>query len=1005
MTGELRMWHKLTLSFTGPPTSETATPNPFTDYRLDATFTHVPSGKTYLVPGYYAADGDAANTSADAGDVWRIHFAADATGDWTYAISFRTGENVAMSTSVPAGESAGFCDGETGSFVILPTNKSGRDMRAKGRLEYVGMHHLRFAGTGSYFMKAGPDSPENLLSYADFDGDFKADDEEDELVKTWEPHVTDWREGDPSWQGGKGKGLIGAINYLASEGLNSFSFLTMNIEGDDRNVFPYLAYDERLRMDVSRLDQWEIVFEHGTRMGMHLHFKTQETENEKMLDGGNTGDQRRLYYRELIARFSHHLAMNWNLGEEVNDASLSQKVTWAQFFHDHDPYHHPIVIHNGASHFDMMGDASKLTGFSLQMNEPDFSDTFFQTKRYVTRSAEFNRPWVVACDEPGDSRLGVRPDNDPGESHHNARKNALWGNIMAGGGGCEFYFGYERPEGDLTLQNFRSRDSFWDYCRHTLGFFEGNEFHFEQMGNHNSLVSGNGDNANRCLAKIGDTYLVQLHAGGSHTLDLTGAEGTYSVTWFNPRTGDPVFDGGTVEGGAITALGTPPDTPEADWIVLVKNLSGGGGTNRAPVVSAGPDRSAFLTGDSVAITLNGSTSDDGLPDPFSLSRAWSFVSGPDAVSFSSASTSSTIATFTSPGTYILGLTVTDTEFTAHDEMAVTILLPQSGGAETLFPVHDAFLEEGVHENSEWLRVAAIDPLQVAYLQFDLTGLEAVPEQALLRLTEGGDSSDGEMKVRVFAGTSNDWTEATLDGATAPPKGQELASFTGDIPAGSVLEFDLGSHIAERGIFTFIIETDSPGQDVAFASKESPTAAARPALVVTLPPNTAPVFPGFVVSTQANTPVSLSRGEVLAAASDADGDPLSLLIEDGSTTAGGEIVSGEEGFTYAPAIDYLGKDSFLLTIQDARGASASAILDITVIGGNGITGISPSVERVAGGAAIRFAGIPGYGYSVERSIDLINWSTLEPLLREPDGIIEAMDEEAVEDRVFYRITEP
>ena len=77
----------------------------------------------------------------------------------------------------------------------------------------------------------------------------------------------------------------------------------------------------------------------------------------------------------------------------------------------------------------------------------------------------------------------------------------------------------------------------------------------------------------------------------------------------------------------------------------------------------------------------------------------------------------------------------------------------------------------------------------------------------------------------------------------------------------------------------------------------------------------------------------------------------------------------------------------------------------MIGGNGTTGISPSVERVAGGAAIRFAGIPGYGYSVERSIDLINWSTLEPLLREPDGIIEAMDEEAVEDRVFYRITEP
>jgi hypothetical protein len=38
---------------------------------------------------------------------------------------------------------------------------------------------------------------------------------------------------------------------------------------------------------------------------------------------------------------------------------------------------------------------------------------------------------VVACDEPGDSRYSLRPDNDPGSSHTDARKHALWGNIMA----------------------------------------------------------------------------------------------------------------------------------------------------------------------------------------------------------------------------------------------------------------------------------------------------------------------------------------------------------------------------------------------------------------------------------------------------------------------------------------------------------------------------------------------------------------------------------------------
>ena len=97
--------------------------------------------------------------------------------------------------------------------------------------------------------------------------------------------------------------------------------------------------------------QWEVVFEHGASLGMFLHFKTQETENEVLLDGGDTGPHRKLYYRELIARFAHHPALNWNLGEEINNASTSQKKAWAQYFYDHDPYHHLIVIHNGANHF------------------------------------------------------------------------------------------------------------------------------------------------------------------------------------------------------------------------------------------------------------------------------------------------------------------------------------------------------------------------------------------------------------------------------------------------------------------------------------------------------------------------------------------------------------------------------------------------------------------------------------------------------------------------------
>ena len=201
---------------------------------------------------------------------------------WEYLVSFRTGEQIAVSDDRETGKAVEDVDGQTGTFEVEPTDKTGRDFRGKGRLEYVGERYLKFAGNGEYFLKCGADAPENLLAYADFDGAFKSDGVKDELIKTWGPHVRDWKTGDPTWADGKGKGLIGALNYLAEEGLNVFSFLPMNIEGDDRNVFPYLDYHERFRLDVSRLAQWEIVFEHADKLGLFLHFKTQETENDQL---------------------------------------------------------------------------------------------------------------------------------------------------------------------------------------------------------------------------------------------------------------------------------------------------------------------------------------------------------------------------------------------------------------------------------------------------------------------------------------------------------------------------------------------------------------------------------------------------------------------------------------------------------------------------------------------------------------------------------------------------
>lgn len=575
ITGELMQWHKVTLNINGPTCNESdSDPNPFLDIRLEALFTK--GDLSYKIPGYFAADGDAANTGAASGNIWKVHFAPVDTGTWNYSLSMRLGRNVAVNDSTEAGEPLSPVDGISGTFEVSPSKKTGVDLRAHGLLQYVGEHYLRFAGTGEYFLKQGADAPENFLAYADFDGNFKNDGIKDNLIKDWAPHIRDWEEGDPVWAGEKGKGIIGAVNYLASEGMNAFSFLTMNIDGDDRNVFPYTDYSQRYHMDVSKLEQWEIVFEHGTEKGMYLHFKTQETENETMLDGGNLGLQRRLYYRELIARFSHHLALNWNLGEEINDLTLKQRQDIASYFWTHDPYQHNIVIHNGKDPDDMLGSASALTGFSLQTNQSDFSRVHARVLEWVNKSDNAGKPWVVACDEPGDAQHALVPDKD-NPTHDNARKNGLWGTFMAGGAGNEWYFGYQHDQSDLTCNDFRSRDKWWDQCRIAHDFYR--EYTpFREMKNHDNLSNGK-----YCFAKPGEIYVVFLEDGGNKTIALE--EGIYDVQWFNPFTGDSLI---TTEPARITGpgtkfLGNPPgESARGDWVALVrKNQTGASGSDDA----------------------------------------------------------------------------------------------------------------------------------------------------------------------------------------------------------------------------------------------------------------------------------------------------------------------------------------------------------------------------------------------------------------------------------------
>jgi hypothetical protein len=327
-----------------------------------------------------------------------------------------------------------------------------------------------------------------------------------------------------------------------------------------------------------------------------LHFKLQENESDddrigpqgkpgrvpESLDGGACGPERRLYLRELIARFGHHLALNWNLGEE-NTQSPAEQREMAKFIADTDPYDHLIVIHSFPSQQDkvyeaLLGNQSVLTGASTQNS---WKAAHQWTLKWVRASAAAGRPWVVCNDEQNPANQGVPPDpgykgfagknttgKEVGYDLHDIRQATLWGTFMAGGAGVEYYFGYQLPENDLLLEDFRSRDKSWDYCRIAVGFFRDHAIPLAKMQNADELV-GNAanDNSAYCLAQPGELYLVYLPKGGARELDLTAVRGAFGVAWFNPREGGPLRPAGRIDGGAKNTLTAPSAD---DWLAIVR---------------------------------------------------------------------------------------------------------------------------------------------------------------------------------------------------------------------------------------------------------------------------------------------------------------------------------------------------------------------------------------------------------------------------------------------------
>ena len=475
-------------------------------------------------------------------------------------------------------------------LAIAPRDPNADGFLKWGRLEYVGEHYLKFRD-GSYFIKTGTDSPENFLGYKGVDntvdqGGAPTTGLENGLHR-YGPHVADWGVNglgdaeDPLFvsknTGYDSRGIIGALNYLSWAHVNSIYFLPMNLGGDGQETYPFLnasgsAFDDT-HYDVSKLDQWGEVFDHATRRGIMLHFVLAETEwaNEHWLDNGNLGVERKLYYREMVARFGHALAIKWNLCEET-DYSAAECLDFADYLQKQDPYDHGIAFHSHT--LPSSGDNPLWTAvlgdprFSMNSIQGFGTDAGRHVKKWRADSAAAGRKWVIDHDEQNESLNNVNMDE--------SRKRALY-DVLFSGGSIEWYAGYYTLPlgGDLRTEDFRQREEMWNYSWYARKLME-NQMPFWEMDPAPNLVQGEaGDfGGAEVFRKVGDTYAIYYpNASVTGTLDLRETNGSFTARWYNPRTG--LFEGSNIPitAGSVVTPGAPPSKPGRGLGALAPTLS------------------------------------------------------------------------------------------------------------------------------------------------------------------------------------------------------------------------------------------------------------------------------------------------------------------------------------------------------------------------------------------------------------------------------------------------
>ena len=233
-----------------------------------------------------------------------------------------------------------------------------------------------------------------------------------------------------------------------------------------------------------------------------------------------------------------------------------------------------------------------------------------------------------------------------------------------------------------------------------------------------------------------------------------------------------------------------------------------------------------------------------------------------------------------------------------------------------------------------------DPQQLGFVKFDLSSFDGVVHQAELELHRiAGVTATGN--IRVYEVTDQSWAEDSLTSANNPNRGTLVGtdSFTYN---DSHAKIDLTTYVRSALVtgqttISFAITSDAYSHvPLQLVTDENPNLDLRQRLTLTgiIDQNNSPVATDDAYATVGGIELIAGLGSPTGApsvvANDSDPDRNAISLELVQDVANGTLVfdSSTGDFTYTPATDFVGTDTFTYNVSDGL-ATVSAVVTIHV----------------------------------------------------------------------------